>query len=54
MFKTLVFAAELGNIKYWSGEMLDLSSGNVVLEAAGEVLVCGSFIPESLFLSWVF
>lgn len=44
MFKTLVFAAELGNIKYWSGEC----SGNVVLEAAGEVLVCGSFIPESL------
>lgn len=47
MFKSLVFDAGLGSIKYWSSEMI--SSGDVVLEAAGEVLVHGSFISESLF-----
>lgn len=31
-----------------------INSGDVVLEAAGEVLVCGSFISESLFLCCVF
>lgn len=45
--KSLVFDAELGSIKYWSSEMINLSSGGVVLEAAGEVLVCGSFISKS-------
>ena len=42
MFKSLVFDAELGNIKYWTSEMINFSSGDVVLQAAGEVLVCGS------------